>query len=54
MVYDGATWHKSKILVIPENIGITRIPPYTSERNPIEHIWNKYELWDIKMNVLTR
>ena len=33
---DGAAWHKSKTLCIPENIVLFFIPPYTPEMNPIE------------------
>lgn len=36
---DGATWHKSKSLEVPDNIVLLRIPPYTPEMNPIEQIW---------------
>ena len=36
---DGAAWHKSGALVIPDNIEIIFIPPYTPEMNPIEQIW---------------
>lgn len=39
MVCDGAMWHRSKALVIPENIKFLHIPPYTPEMNPIEQIW---------------
>ena len=38
---DGAGWHKSKALKIPENIRIVHIPPYTPEMNPIEQIWRE-------------
>lgn len=38
---DGAVWHKSKELEIPENIEICFIPPYTPEMNPIEQIWKE-------------
>ena len=38
---DGAAWHKSKTLVIPENIVLFFIPPYTPEMNPIEQIWKE-------------
>ena len=41
LVCDGAVWHKSKRLNIPENIIITHIPPYTPEMNPIEQIWKQ-------------
>ena len=38
---DGAAWHKSKALVVPENIVLFFIPPYTPEMNPIEQIWKE-------------
>lgn len=41
LVCDGAGWHKSKALVVPENILILHIPPYTPEMNPIEQIWKE-------------
>lgn len=41
LVCDGARWHKSAGLIIPENIQITYIPPYTPEMNPIEQIWKE-------------
>jgi putative transposase len=41
MVCDGAAWHKSKGLCIPENITLLNIPPYTPEMNPIEQIWKQ-------------
>lgn len=33
LVFDGAIWHKSNGLVIPKNIEILHIPPYTPEMN---------------------
>jgi len=39
LVADKASWHISKGLVIPENIEIIHLPPYTPEMNPIEQIW---------------
>lgn len=41
LVCDGAAWHKSGNLVIPENICLIFIPPYTPEMNPIEQIWKE-------------
>ena len=38
---DGASWHKSVILQVPDNIQIIFIPPYTPEMNPIEQIWKE-------------
>ena len=41
LVCDGAAWHKSGSLRIPENIELIFIPPYTPEMNPIEQIWKE-------------
>ena len=41
LVCDGARWHKSACLCVPDNIRITFIPPYTPEMNPIEQIWKE-------------
>ena len=41
LICDGAAWHKSNELIIPENIELFFIPPYTPEMNPIEQIWKE-------------
>ena len=41
LVCDGARWHDSKKLIIPSNIQLLHIPPYTPEMNPIEQIWEE-------------
>lgn len=41
MVLDGASSHKSKDLVIPENMGFHRLPAYSPELNPQEHVWDE-------------
>ena len=38
---DGARWHKSRALEVPDNIELFYIPPYTPEMNPIEQIWKE-------------
>ena len=38
---DRAGWHKSKDLVIPDNIELFFIPPATPEMNPFEQIWEE-------------
>ncbi len=40
MILDGAGWHTSKLLEIPENIKLLHLPPYSPELNPVEHIWD--------------
>jgi putative transposase len=38
---DGAAWHKTKALIIPQNIRLIFLPPATPEMNPIEQIWKE-------------
>lgn len=41
LVLDGASSHKSHDLVVPENIRLIRLPGYSPELNPQEHIWDE-------------
>lgn len=46
MVLDGAGWHRSGELKIPENIQFLPLPPYCPELNPAEHLWDEMrEKW---------
>jgi transposase len=38
---DGAGWHKSKQLPVPERLRLELLPPYTPECNPTEHVWDE-------------
>lgn len=40
MVLDSAPWHTTQKLVVPENIKLLPLPPYSPELNPTEHIWD--------------
>jgi DDE superfamily endonuclease len=40
MVVDGASSHKAKELVVPENVRLIPLPGYSPELNPQEHIWD--------------
>ncbi len=50
---DGAAWHKSKALVVPDNIVLFFIPPYTPEMNPIEQIWKELRKRGFKNEVFS-
>jgi len=39
LVLDGAGWHASLDLVIPENITLILLPSYAPELNPVENVW---------------
>ncbi len=40
LIVDGAGWHSSTELEIPDNITLISLPPYSPELNPVERIWH--------------
>ena len=51
LIMDGASWHKSKNLIIPKNIQIVFLPPYCPELNPVERLWKYIKNHTIKNRV---
>ena len=41
MIVDGASSHRSRDLIVPENIRLHRLPGYSPELNPQEHVWDE-------------
>lgn len=41
MVLDGAGWHSSHALKVPNTIKLIALPPYAPELNPVEHLWDE-------------
>jgi DDE superfamily endonuclease len=39
LVLDGASWHGAAAVVVPDNITLLTLPPYSPELNPIENVW---------------
>jgi hypothetical protein len=39
LILDGAGWHSSPQLIVPENIVLMPLPPYAPELNSTENIW---------------
>jgi hypothetical protein len=39
LVLDGAGWHDSPKLCIPDNLSLLASPPYSPELNAVENIW---------------
>lgn len=39
MVMDQAGWHLAGALVVPPNMRLVFLPPYSPELNPAEHLW---------------
>jgi transposase len=39
LVLDRAGWHRSRDLVVPDNLTLVHLPPYSPELNPVEKVW---------------
>jgi transposase len=39
VILDNGAFHKGKALIIPENITLLFLPPYSPELNPAELVW---------------
>ena len=39
LVLDGAGWHRSPRLKVPDNVVLLPLPPYAPELNPVENVW---------------
>ena len=54
LVCDGAGWHQlGGKLVVPDNIVLLPLPPYSPELNPMENVWDylrgnklSHRIWD--------
>ena len=40
VILDRAGWHRSQGLVVPGNITLLELPPYSPELNPVERVWH--------------
>ena len=46
MFLDGAGWQRANDLVVPENMRLEALPPYSPQLNPMGHIWDEIrEKW---------
>ena len=39
MALDGAGWHGANALVVPPNVNLVPLPPYSPQLNPMERVW---------------
>jgi transposase len=39
VIVDGAGWHIADALIVPDNISLLFLPPYSPELNAQENIW---------------
>jgi len=60
LIWDGAGWHRSSELEVPQNIVLIPLPPYAPELNPMENVWeylraNKLSgcVWDTYDEIVT-
>src|SRR5713226_1754801 len=40
VILDRAGWHRSQGLMVPGNITLLALPPYSPELNPVERVWH--------------
>ena len=40
LILDGAGWHGSPKVVVPDNIVLMPLPPYAPELNSVENVWD--------------
>src|SRR5206468_6341060 len=40
LISDGAGYHTRKDLVVPSNVSLIQLPPYSPELNPVENLWH--------------
>ena len=40
LIWEGAGFHTGKDLVVPGNVSLIRLPPYSPELNPVENLWH--------------
>jgi len=46
MFLDGASWHRANELLLPENVKLKPLPPYSPQLNPVENLWDEIrEKW---------
>lgn len=53
IIMDGASWHRSTDLMIPANIEIALLPPYSPELNPTEKLWQYIKSNTLKNKLYT-
>jgi len=41
MIMDGASWHRSEAIELPENMLLLFLPPYSPQLNPVEVLWKE-------------
>ena len=40
LILDGAGFHTGEDVVVPSNVSLIQLPPYSPEINPVENLWH--------------
>ena len=51
LVWDGAGYHTGDGLVVPSNVSLIRLVPYSPELNPVEDLWHylRSHYWSLRV-----
>jgi transposase len=51
LIWDGAGYHTSPKLVVPSNVSVIRLVPYSPELNPVENLWHylRSHYWSLRV-----
>ena len=51
LIWDGAGYHTSHDLVVPSNISLIQLVPYSPELNPVENLWHylRSHYWSLRV-----
>ncbi len=41
VLMDRASWHTTETLIVPKNLSLMPLPPYSPELNPMEQVWQQ-------------
>jgi putative transposase len=51
LVWDGAGYHTGNELVVPANVSLIQLVPYSPELNPVENLWHylRSHYWSLRV-----
>lgn len=51
LIWDGAGFHTSKDVVVPANVSLIQLVPYSPELNPVENLWHylRSHYWSLRV-----
>jgi transposase len=51
LVWDGAGYHTGGDLVVPPNVSLIQLVPYSPELNPVENLWHylRSHYWSLRV-----